>query len=186
MNSIKRLVLNFPGFEATTSIHQIERLSAGGYKTAALWGFELEAAAISQSTNGIKAETSFISKSDAWVADTRYVHLSWSDIISKYENVPFPNNLIRHLFPYLAFFADGTIVKYFKTSRRYWGFTIYPLLLIMIFAIIPYPRSPFVETSPTQPLVFADASPLVTTRESRSADLHPLWLEHVTQGGGRR
>lgn len=135
-NHIERLVLNFPGFETTGSVHQIERLTAGGLKTAKLWGFNMEPDSINENAINHKTSTIFTSSGEGWTAKTRYVHFSWADIIAKYENRPYPLSLILHLPKYLTFFLDGSVNKYAKASRRYWGFTIYPLLLMTLFAAI--------------------------------------------------
>ena len=135
-HEINRLVLNFPGFETTTATHQIERLTAGGEKTARLWGFDIERSRIENDEKACKTITRFNTGSDAWQANTRYVHFSWSDIIEKYETMPYPKSLIRHLPGYLSFFFDGSFRRYGKTSRRYWGFSIYPLLLMIPFALL--------------------------------------------------
>ncbi|MGI9351419.1 MAG: hypothetical protein ACR2O3_07635, partial [Rhizobiaceae bacterium] len=136
MPHINRLILNFPGFETTTSVHQIERLTAGGMKTANLWGFELDAGKIDENKQSNKTVTNFKSSGNGWTAQTRYVHFSWADIIGKYENTPYPQNLLFNFPKYLSFFFDGSVRKYAKASRRYWGFTIYPLLLMLLFSII--------------------------------------------------
>ncbi|MEM8652435.1 MAG: hypothetical protein AAGF54_18035 [Pseudomonadota bacterium] len=136
--SINRLVLNFPGFETTTPVHQLERLLAGGEKTAKLWGYDFSPAEISDKRGEYKAEIQCRSSGENWVADTRYVHFSWDDIIGKYENMPYPKSFFRHLPAYLSFFFDGSVIKYFKASKRYWGFTIYPLLLMVLFAVISF------------------------------------------------
>jgi len=138
MPQLKRLVLNFPGFETTTAVHQIERLTAGGHKTAALWEFELSADEIEEDAANYKTVRTFHSHGPDWSAETRYVHFSWADIIAKYENVPYPKNLINHLPGYLAFFFDRTVLKYRKASARYWGFTIYPILLLVLFAVLAW------------------------------------------------
>ncbi|MEM7069536.1 MAG: hypothetical protein AAF478_11715, partial [Pseudomonadota bacterium] len=135
MSQKQRLVLNFPGFETTSAVHQIERLTAGGKKTAMLWQFELEAGEINEASDH-KTIREFVSTGEKWKNNTRYVQFSWSDIISKYENVPYPKSLIKHLPGYLSFFFDGSVTKYRKSSGRYWGFTVYPLLLMIIFAVV--------------------------------------------------
>ncbi len=133
MAKINRLVLNFPGFETTTAVHQIGRLSAGGEKTAGLWGFSLNTAEVEE-VNSYKTVTDFASTGKNWNTETRYVQFSWADIISKYENVPYPRSLVRHLPGYLSFFFDGSVFKYAAASGRYCGFTVYPLLLMILFS----------------------------------------------------
>ncbi|MEM7214450.1 MAG: hypothetical protein AAF423_02815 [Pseudomonadota bacterium] len=133
MPHINRLVLNFPGFETTTAVHQIERLTAGGVKTAELWDFDLKPGKIDENAQSHKTTTSFESAGNAWTAKTRYVHFSWSDIIGKYEETPYPQSLLLHLPKYFSFVLDGSLRRYAKASRRYWGFTIYPILLMILF-----------------------------------------------------
>ena len=135
MPHINRLVLNFPGFETTSAVHQIGRLSAGGQKTAKLWGFTLSARD-ARSDYPHKTICEFESQGPGWTASTRYVHFSWTDIISKYEDVPYPKSLLLHLPKYLSFFFDGSAYRYVKNSGRYFGFTVYPLLLMILFAAV--------------------------------------------------
>ncbi|MBL4726374.1 MAG: hypothetical protein JKY83_06820 [Rhizobiaceae bacterium] len=62
------------------------------------------------------------------------MQFSWNDIIADYEETAYPGNLLSNFPKYLAFFADGTVFKYLRASPRYFGFTIYPLLFIAVFA----------------------------------------------------
>jgi len=132
----KRLVLNFPGFEKTSPGHQIERLSAGGQKTASLWGFELESYTAEEFPEDYKTVCSFKATAREWETQTRYVHFSWSDIIKAYEEVRYPRSLFKFLPSYLMFFLDGSVGRYAKASSRYWGFSIYPFLLLVAFSIV--------------------------------------------------
>ncbi len=135
---INRLVLNFPGFETTDAVHQIERLSAGGQKTAKLWGFDLEAGKIASKSQNHRTSIEFNSSAEKWTAKSTYVQFSWDDIIAKYEDMPYPQSLFANFPKYLLFFLDGSVRKYAKASKRYWGFTIYPMLLMIVFAIFSW------------------------------------------------
>ena len=135
---IDRLVLNFPGFETTSAVHQLERLSAGGAKTAELWGFELDPGKIPSKDQHHKSVVSFHSQAEKWTAKTRFVHFSWTDIIQKYEDMPYPQSFFANFPKYLSFFLDGSVRKYAKASKRYWGFTIYPMLLMIAFGVFSY------------------------------------------------
>jgi pimeloyl-ACP methyl ester carboxylesterase len=138
VSDINRLVLNFPGFETTDALHQIGRLSAGGQKTAHLWGFELEVDEINSDQDDHKASTVFHSSSEKWRSKTDYVHFSWTDIIGKYENMPYPQSFFANFPKYLLFFLDGSVRKYAKASMRYWGFAIYPMLMMLFFAVFSW------------------------------------------------
>ncbi len=138
MSEINRLVLNFPGFEPTDAIRQIERLSAGGQKTAALWGFDLEAGKIASKSQNHKTTIDFESNSENWSAKTKYVHFAWTDIIDKYENMAYPQSFFANFPKYLLFFLDGSVRKYAKASKRYWGFAIYPMVMMIVFSILSW------------------------------------------------
>lgn len=138
LHKINRLVLNFPGFETTDAVHQIERLSAGGQKTAKLWGFNLEAGKIASKSQNHKTSVEFDLSSEKWTAHTDYKHFSWTDIIDKYENMPYPQSFFANFPKYLLFFMDGSVRKYAKASKRYWGFAIYPMLMMIVFAIFSW------------------------------------------------
>ena len=138
LSHINRLVLNFPGFETTDAAHQIERLSAGGQKTAKLWGFDLEVGKIAAKSQNHKTTIEFNSSSEKWTAHTEYKHFSWTDIIGKYENMPYPQSFFANFPKYLLFFIDGSVRKYAKASKRYWGFTIYPMLMMIAFTIFSW------------------------------------------------
>jgi len=138
VHQIKRLVLNFPGFETTSAKHQLERLSAGGQKTAQLWAFDLERSEIPDDGNALSTSVDFTSKSKNWQTETRYVHFSWADIIDKYENMSYPKSLFVNFPKYMRFFLDGTVFRYFKHSTRYGSFTVYPILLMIIFGLVAW------------------------------------------------
>ena len=130
--------MNFPGFEPTGAVQQIERLSAGGQKTAKLWGFNLEAGKISSKSQNHKTTIEFQSNSEKWDAKAKYVHFAWTDIIEKYENMGYPQSFFANFPKYLLFFLDGSVRKYAKASKRYWGFAIYPMLLMILFSIFSW------------------------------------------------
>lgn len=159
MQHVKRLVLNFPGFETTSAKHQLERLCAGGQKTSSLWGFELSSGEIPDTDNACSTAVQFTSQSENWAVKTRYVHFSWADIIGKYENMPYPKSLFVNFPKYMQFFLDGTVLRYFKHSMRYGAFTIYPILLMLIFAFVAWAIVSFINfplwlTLPTGIILF--------------------------------
>ena len=130
-----RLVLNFPGFEPTGPGHQLGRIERTADKTGVLWNFELKWDD-AQYPDGNYAIAHANAKGHDWRTQNRIVQFSWNDIIDAYESVEFPKGLISNFPKYLAFFADGTANKYWRASKRYWGFTIWPILQIAVFAVI--------------------------------------------------
>ena len=133
-----RLVLYFPGFEAISSKAQLGRLDYSTKKTEPVWNFKRT----SQSTefpDGQKcAVSSSLTNGRDWQVETRFVHFDCSDIISSYLHWPYPSSLVRFLPKFLSFFLDGTNIRYFKTSRRYWSFSIYPLMAILLFITLSW------------------------------------------------
>ncbi|MEC9342582.1 MAG: hypothetical protein VYD64_01930, partial [Pseudomonadota bacterium] len=131
-----RLVFNFPGFEGTGPLAQLDRLRHSAQKTGEIWGFAYER----RSADAIAEESHAISESVTsgpnWQTGTRIVQFSWSDVIESYESEPFPRGLFRNFPKFLAFFTDGTVGRYFRASKRYWAFTIFPLLLIALFLLV--------------------------------------------------
>jgi len=146
VHQINRLVLNFPGFETTSAQHQLERLNAGGQKTAKLWAFDLSHCEIPNDSDALSTSVDFTSKSENWQTETRYVHFSWADIIGKYEDMPYPKSLFVNFPKYMRFFLDSTVFRYFKHSTRYGSFTIYPILLMIIFALVAWGIVSYIET----------------------------------------
>ncbi len=130
-----RLVFNFPGFEPTPPLGQLDRLQYGAQKTGSIWGFTFDrkfADAIGDESHAISES---VTTGPNWQTRTRIVQFSWSDVIATYENEPFPWGLFRNFPKFLAFFGDGTVGRYLHASKRYFTFTIFPLLLIAIFLI---------------------------------------------------
>ena len=133
---LNRLILNFPGFEPTVALRQIDRLTHGGNKTADLWDFELERLSANDDSENHRAYADFKSSGPNWETETRYVQFSWQDIIARYEDAAYPKSFFENFPKYLSFFQDGSVGSYFRASKRYWGFTIYPLLYLLLAAVI--------------------------------------------------
>ncbi len=129
-----RLVLNFPGFEQTDSLAQLGRLRYGGELTAKLWEFDLSQGDLEHVENSHSTAVEFAAKSANWSTNTRIVQFRWNDIVHAYEKAGFPGGFLKNTAKYLAFFTDGTVKRYRRASMRYWGFTIFPVLLVLLFA----------------------------------------------------
>lgn len=133
-----RLVLNFPGFEPTDSAAQLGRLNYAAQNTGKIWGFDTVQ---SEPTKNQASHHSIVTHKTTgpnWGTTTRIVQFRWNDIVHEYEKTPFPIGFLKSSLKYFSFFTDGTIFSYFKTSPRYWGFTIFPILLIAIFALVSW------------------------------------------------
>jgi hypothetical protein len=136
--TFKRLVLNFPGFEQTSPEAQLDRIRHSAQKTGEIWNFTFERLHVEHDNNANFATCETRSNGWGWQSDARIVQFSWNDIIRDYEKISHPRGIITNFPKFLAFFADGTIWRYWRASKRYWGFTIFPLLLLAIFIAIAW------------------------------------------------
>ncbi|MCF6320209.1 MAG: hypothetical protein L3J32_00340 [Rhizobiaceae bacterium] len=135
-NQIKsRLILNFPGFEGTTPSQQLDRMAGNGEKFAKVWNVEFSRKDVVDEPQNNLAVANFQTKGKNWQSDTRLIQFAWHDIIARYEGQPYPQSFFTNFPKYRSFFFDGTVFRYFRTHWRYGVFTIYPLLLIILFAI---------------------------------------------------
>ena len=133
-----RLVLNFPGFEPTVPVNQLERLSGNGNKFAHVWEVDFSGIDVVEEPDEHLAVANFQTRGKNWQTNTRLIQFGWQDIIAKYEGQPYPRSFFANFPKYLSFFLDGTVLRYFVTHWRYGLFTIYPLLAMAIFAFISY------------------------------------------------
>lgn len=131
-----RLLLNFPGFEATGPAHQLDRIRHSATKTGELWKFSFERKTAEFPEGASHAISESVATGANWTVSTRIVQFSWNDIIAKYENEPHPRAFLKNLPKFLAFFADGTAFRYLMASQRYFYFTIFPILLIAVFLAV--------------------------------------------------
>lgn len=133
-----RLVLNFPGFEQTDSLAQLGRLRYGAELTGKLWGYELAQGDLQHDEGSHHTVAEFTADAPNWSTQTRLVQFRWNDIVHAYEKSGFPGGFLKNTLKYFAFFTDGTVKRYRKASKRYWGFTIFPVLLALIFAALTW------------------------------------------------
>lgn len=128
-----RLVLYFPGFEAHSSRSQLDRLEFSAAKSEKIWDYKYKRLSREGGDGEIFSTSTSRTNGSDWEVDTKCVFFDWSDIATSYLNTPFPKNLVKFFPSFLAFFVDGTNYRYFKTSKRYWAFSITPLLFMLLF-----------------------------------------------------
>ncbi|MCB1449394.1 MAG: hypothetical protein KDJ67_04630 [Nitratireductor sp.] len=131
-----RLVLNFPGFEQTDAMRQLDRIRHSAQKTGEVWGFFHERVSAETAPSGHFATSENTATGNNWQVNTRIIQFSWNDVIRSYEQDGHPHGFLTNMPKFLAFFFDGTVRRYRKASPRYWAFTIFPVLLLAIFAAI--------------------------------------------------
>ncbi len=133
-----RLILNFPGFEATNPIRQLERMTGNGDNFAKVWNVDFHRTDTSEEPENHLAVADFLTTGKNWKTSTRLIQFGWHDIIQKYEGQAYPQSFFTNFPKYLSFFLDGTVFRYFRTHWRYGVFTIYPVLAMIIFAVASY------------------------------------------------
>ncbi len=129
------LVLVFPGFEKTSPQSQMDRIRHCANKTGEIWKFQHERKSLDDAAGNNCIASHSETQGANWKTSTDIVLFSWQDIIEDYEGVPHPAGFLANMPKFMAFFLDGTVSRYWKASKRYFAFTIFPVLLLAIFAI---------------------------------------------------
>lgn len=150
-----RLVLNFPGFEGTSPLRQLERMLGNGEKFAKVWSVNFSQSNLQEEPDNHLAVVDFETSGPNWQTNTRLVQFGWHDVIAKYEGQPYPQSFFANFPKYLSFFLDGTIIRYFITHWRYGGFSIYPILAMAIFAVLSWFVAGFIVNAIIGPSVIA-------------------------------
>lgn len=131
-----RLVLNFPGFEKIGTEACLDRLWYCARKTGEIFDFAVTPTDERETKGSCHGEREFVTRSAHWSVRTRVVQFDWYDIVESYENQAYPVGFIRNLRKYLVIFFDGTLRQYLRASRLYFVFSIYPIILILLFALM--------------------------------------------------
>lgn len=131
-----RLVLNFPGFENIGTEACLDRLFHCAEKTGDVFKFAVTPTGTSETDGSSHAIREFDTCGEGWEVRSRVVQFDWYDIVESYENQTFPIGFIRNLRKYLVIFHDGTLRRYLNASRLYFIFSIYPILLMFLFALL--------------------------------------------------
>lgn len=125
--------MNFPGFEATSPRQQLDRIIGNGQKFAEVWNVQFSNQSIEERQEAHAGIAQFQTTGQNWQVQTKLVQYSWQDIIAKYEGQPYPASFFANFPKFLSVFLDGTVIRYFVAHWRYGVFTIFPLLLILLF-----------------------------------------------------
>lgn len=135
MRKIRRLVFLFAGFEPHAAERQRSRFDYAAEKAGKLWNSAFEVGALTPGVHGCP-EFHVTARGPGWTAQTDFVVCDWSDFIVALQG----QNPVRRFFSGLAalasFAANGTFLRYCRTSWRYGGFFVIPLVLILC-ALLP-------------------------------------------------
>lgn len=133
-----RLVFNFQGFEASTGEKLLGRVIYCAEKSAKLWGFSTKIKSQDHQPDDYFSECDFVNNGENWQVDTRIIQFSFGDIVAPYLNDFIVQNVLKNLPKYVAFLADGTVLKYFKHSKLYGAFALFPILFMAFFGGLSY------------------------------------------------
>lgn len=133
-----RLVFNFQGFEASNGEKLLGRVIYCAKKTSEVWGFSTEVKSQEHHPKDHFSECNLVNYGDNWRVDTRIIQFSFGDIVAPYLDGFIVSSVLKNLPKFLAFFIDGTVFNYFKQSKLYGFFTLFPLIIMTLFAGLSY------------------------------------------------
>jgi hypothetical protein len=135
MRKIRRLVFLFAGFEPHAAEQQRSRFDYAAEKTGKLWNSSFEVGALMSGRHGC-AEFHVAAHGPGWTAQTDFVVCDWSDFIVALQGQHTARRFFSGLAALASFAANGTFLRYCRTSWRYGVFFVIPLVLILC-ALLP-------------------------------------------------
>jgi len=136
-------------------MRQLDRMSGNGDNFAKIWNVNFSRQDVKEEPDNHLAVANFLTKGKNWQTKTRLIQFGWHDIIAEYEGQPYPKSFFVNFPKYSSFFFNGTVFRYFKAHWRYGGFTIYPLFLMIIFALVSWYIFKFALTATIGPSIIA-------------------------------
>ncbi|MEW7008854.1 hypothetical protein [Lentilitoribacter sp. EG35] len=133
-----RLVFNFQGFEASAGEKMLGRVVYCAKKTSEVWGISTEQKKQNQHLDEHFVECDLEIIGEKWQVNTRVIQFSFGDIVAPYLDGFIVGNMLKNVPKYLAFFFDGTVFRYFKQSKLYGGFALFPIIMMILFAGLSY------------------------------------------------
>lgn len=133
-----RLVFNFQGFEASTVEKLMGRVIYCAEKSSKLWGFSIDIKSQKNHPKDHFSECDLVNNGKDWQVDTRIIQFSFGDIVAPYLGALGVWRFLKSLPNFLAFFIDGTVFSYFKQSKLYGAFTLFPVIFMVFFASLSY------------------------------------------------
>lgn len=133
-----RLVFNFQGFEASSGEKMLGRVIYCAQKSSELWDISTQVNSQKHHPEDYFSECELVSNGEKWQVDTRIIQFSFGDIVAPYLNGFTAVNFLKNLPKLLAFFFDGTVLSYFRQSKLYGAFVLFPIIIVAIFASLSY------------------------------------------------
>ncbi len=81
------------------------------------------------------ATASIVTEGEGWSVGTRQVLLEWASMVPRNHRGNFWKTIVACMPLYLAHFITPAPVRYFKANWRYGLYVVYPLLMIVLFAL---------------------------------------------------
>lgn len=132
----RRRVVHIAGFEAVLPHSLDRRMKSGLNRFAALWGAKTTVAEPTLAEDGRVMTWEVDARGPNWTTRCTYNVLRWDDLMMPYFHQPWSSKMIRGYRALFEFARTGTIARYFKANVRYGLFVLYPILLLVGFAIV--------------------------------------------------
>ncbi len=101
-----------------------------------LWNVHARKSAPTLSKDGAAMAWDVTAGGPDWETATRYTILRWDAIIEPYTTGFWPGRMVRGYAALLGYLFNGTIGLFFRSSRRYGLFSIYPLVSFVLFLLL--------------------------------------------------
>lgn len=131
----RRCIVHISGFEPVTPETLDRRMRSGLKKFAPLWGATSTASKPELSADGRAMRWDVETKGPNYATSCRYTVLRWDELMMPYVERPWIWRMVDGYKALLEFAVTGTIGRYFKANVRYGLFVIYPVILLVLFAL---------------------------------------------------
>ena len=132
----RRRIVHISGFEPIAVEGLDRRMKSGLRKFAALWGATATSTAPEVSADGRVVTWEVESAGPNWSTQCRYTVLRWDELMQPYTGRSWLGRVAGGYRALFELIFNGTLARYFRANVRYGLFFIYPILLLLGFAIL--------------------------------------------------
>jgi hypothetical protein len=132
----KRHLIHIAGFEPVTPEVLNRRLTSGLNRFSKLWGVTARRSEPDLAGDGHEISWMVETRGPNWTNTCRYTVLRWDDLMAPYVERPWLSRVVGGYRALLEFAWTGTIRRYFEANVRYGMFVLYPVFLLIGFALL--------------------------------------------------
>ena len=130
----RRLVIYVQGYDPR-GLAEYYRLFRREYRrTCDLYGLTGKVGRATHDPDRFVTTWDAVTAGEGWQVDTRYMFLRWEDIIRKDFARPAWWKIVQMYLSYVAALAEGTVLRVYRAHWRFGLFTLYPFVLMTIWA----------------------------------------------------